>query len=160
MPSRRPQRRFPYLWTVWPAGVLDRQKHLATKALSDARKNQLADLTEAIRLAPNDFYTYFARAHVYEEEGNLDKAAADYTKVIQLGSLTKDTYLKTEAVLARASLHGKRGERDEAIADYSEVIQHRASAAIYCVRADLYEEKGDLDKAIADYNEAVQDRPG
>ncbi len=153
--------RFPYLWTTWPRGVLARLKHQDTQSLSDARKNQIADITEAIRLVPNDFYTYLSRAHIHEEQGDLDIAIADYTEVIRLtSSENADRYVNTVAVLARAWLLGTKGELDGAIADYSEVLRRTPYAAyVHCCRSGMYERQGKLDAAIADYTMAVQLRP-
>jgi tetratricopeptide (TPR) repeat protein len=143
---------------VWPRGVLDRQRHYDTKSLSDVRKHQIGDLTEAIRLAPNDFYTYFDRAHVYEEMSDSERAISDYTDVIRLVERNQaDIQLLSNAFLARAWLHGKKDELDGAIADYTEVIRLRPfHAYVRCCRAGIYAKKGELDKAIADYTEAVQ----
>ena len=153
--------RFPYLWTTWPRDVLDRYKHHDTKSLSDSRKNEIADLTEAIRLAPNDSYARIDRARIYEEQGDLNKAISDYTEVIRLISLRKaDIHLNTEALLARAWLLGKKGELDKAILDYTEVIRLRPhDAYARCCRSGMCERRGNLGKAIADCNEAVQLRP-
>ena len=152
--------RFPYLWSTWPDGVLDRQKHHDAKSLSDARKNQIADLTEAIRLAPNDFYTYLARADVYEEQGDLDKTILDCTAAIRVAP-RHDVYY-ANAVLARAWLYGKKGDLDKAIADCTEVIRYGwgyKAPYVRCYRAGMYEKQSKLDKAVADYTEAVQQEP-
>jgi tetratricopeptide (TPR) repeat protein len=44
----------------------------------------IADLTEAIRLEPDNPFTYCRRGMIYRRKNELDTAIADFTKAIQL----------------------------------------------------------------------------
>ena len=62
----------------------------ALRGLSYLRKgnldNAIADLSEAIRLDPNNASVYCDRSHAYERKGNLNKAKADIEQAEKLQS--------------------------------------------------------------------------
>jgi len=55
-------------------------KHFDEKNFDGA----IADLTEAIRLEPDNSFAYYARGLVYKDKNEFDAAIADFTKAIQL----------------------------------------------------------------------------
>jgi tetratricopeptide (TPR) repeat protein len=86
-----------------------------------------------------------------QENGDYDKAIADYTLAIQLDPNNKEAYDK----LGCAYL-----DQDDyflAVACYSELIKlDQKNADAYLNRGDAYRGKGNDDQAIADYSQAIQ----
>jgi tetratricopeptide (TPR) repeat protein len=117
------------------------------------KNRALADLTEAIRLDPQNAGYYIRRGHVYDDD---DRAIADYTRAIRL-----DPH-NTEAYSYRATLYRSKKDYDRAIADYTELIRLHPPEEVshldyaYTSRASLYVEMGDYDRAIADYTELIR----
>jgi tetratricopeptide (TPR) repeat protein len=77
----------------------------------------IADLTEAIRIAPDwpDAYTY--RGDIWYQKREFDRAIADYTEAIRLDPKNADVYRD------RGKVWFARGEFARAIADYTEAIR-------------------------------------
>jgi tetratricopeptide (TPR) repeat protein len=48
----------------------------------------IADLTQAIRLDPNNVYAYYMRGSAYHEKKDYDRAIADFTQAIRLENCT------------------------------------------------------------------------
>jgi tetratricopeptide (TPR) repeat protein len=119
----------------------------------------LADLTEAIRLDPNNAGYYISRGRMY---GSDDRAIADFTRAIRLDPHNADAYSDRGFVYY---FHKKDYYR--AIADYTEVIRldsteklhyaYKSRGDSYAARGSApYAGKGDYDQAIADYTEAIR----
>ena len=116
-----------------------------------------------IRLQPEDAEAYCSRGKAYAEKGELEKAAADYTKAIAL----KQDFV--EAYRGRAAVCEKKADLDGAIEDYLELIRLLPKAEadalqpklveIYKDRAKARAGAGDFDKAIADLSEVIRLRP-
>jgi tetratricopeptide (TPR) repeat protein len=85
-------------------------------------------------LQPEDDSTYYNRDNAYFENGEYDRAAADYNQAIRLGPSRGSIDAET----------GLRLGRDRTFADY------------YCARGLSYESKGELDSAIADFSKALR----
>jgi len=142
---------------------------------SEASGGYVADLTEAVRLDPNN-NTYKEALRVAQEKqkaaqqsqsaqsysdsakaaldkGDYDKAIADYTETIRL---EKDGYDRSRRYESRAKAYIAKKDWDNAIADYTELIRRASDVGeYYSGRAQAYLAKGDYDKAIADYTSAV-----
>lgn len=84
---------------------------------------------------------YLASAQKFIERGQLDKALAEYAKVVQEDPKETRTWLKM------AELHAKRGENAEA-------------TEIYLRTGDLYAEQGFAQKAVAVYKNVLKLSPG
>jgi tetratricopeptide (TPR) repeat protein len=66
----------------------------------------ISDLSESIKLEPNYYAAYQARALAYEANGELERALADYGKVLSLNPQDKDTIDKLQRI--EANLQAKR----------------------------------------------------
>jgi tetratricopeptide (TPR) repeat protein len=94
---------------------------------------------------------YLNRGGAYANNGDLDRASADFTKAIELDPKYAAAYL------IRGNLYGKKGDLDRAIADYTEAIRLNPKYALaYNNRGLDYLNKGDLDRAIADLDKAIE----
>jgi tetratricopeptide (TPR) repeat protein len=87
------------------------------RGLLSLDKDALADLDEAIFLAPDFVEAYRRRAAVHDTLGNDDKAVADYSRAIEL-----DPY-EPETIRKRANIYLKKNEPKRAVADYERLIE-------------------------------------
>jgi tetratricopeptide (TPR) repeat protein len=147
-------------------------------------KEGISNVTEDIKLNPNDDTLYHSRAQGYYMIGQFDKAIADHTKAIGLNPRVAGYYI------CRAFLYRWfKGQYDKAIADYTKAIdlnligEHdkaivddykdlgfsaraaknfilRRNTFAYKNRGDAYASDGQYDKAIADYDRAIELDPG
>jgi len=100
---------------------------------------------------PPDFSFYEKRADASLEKGDLDAAAADYTKAIELNANSATAYL------GRGSVHVAKKSWDSAIADFTKVVEMSPkNAAGYAKRAEALEKKGYADLAEGDYIKASE----
>ena len=105
---------------------------------------------DAIKLNPNNTYTYNNRGSAYGSKNSFDRAIADYTRAIELNPNYVDAYLN------RGVAYGEKGDYDRAIADYTKAIQlHPDLAKAYTHRGVAYHEKGEIIYAIQDYSMAI-----
>jgi len=99
---------------------------------------------------PNDADAYYKRGIAWLDEGEWDKAIADFTQAIRLDPKSSNPYND------RGVAWYLRGEYDKAIADCSEAIRlNPKDEMAYGNRGLTWSCKGEWDKAIADYNEAI-----
>jgi tetratricopeptide (TPR) repeat protein len=114
----------------------------------------LADVNEAIRLAPGEGNNYLVRAEIARAKGEPGKALADCGAVLRLDPKS------VGALVLRASIWAESQEYDKAIADFSEVIRHDPEVVpAYFGRAAVQGEKGEIDKAITDLGTAIHLNP-
>jgi tetratricopeptide (TPR) repeat protein len=114
----------------------------------------LADLNEAIRLAPRDADTRLTRALVWRAKGDPAKAIDEYSEVIRHDPQVVPAYF------GRAAIEGEMGELDKSIADLGSAIRLEPRLAdAYIVRAAAWNHQGSIDKAIADLSTAVALEP-
>jgi tetratricopeptide (TPR) repeat protein len=64
-----------------------------------------------------DFFIYLYRGNAYEKKGNLDRAIADYSKVIEIDPKYAPAYAK------RGAAYEKKRDHDRAIADFNKAIE-------------------------------------
>jgi tetratricopeptide (TPR) repeat protein len=84
-----------------------------------------------------DIQFYFDRGNDYYNEGNFDKAIADYTKVISMSPNQADVYFN------RGHAYYKKEKYEEAIKDYTKGIELRPDdAEIYYHRGLAYFKRG------------------
>ncbi|MFT5406730.1 MAG: tetratricopeptide (TPR) repeat protein, partial [Verrucomicrobiales bacterium] len=99
------------------------------------------------------------RGVTYGEQGDVDKAIADFTAVIELDDAPPEQV--AIALFYRGVTYGEQGDVDKAIADYSAVIElddappEQVAIALF-YRGVTYGEQGDVDKAIADYSAVIE----
>lgn len=103
----------------------------------------------ALAGAAEDFREGIAAARA----GDMDKAMAIFTRVIEDGAKDAGTDVKNmaSAYNLRGMCHDAKNEAELALADYSKAIELDAKMAeAYGNRAMLYMKLGDVDKAKAD----------
>jgi uncharacterized protein (TIGR02145 family) len=98
----------------------------------------------------NNATKYVDRGNEYKENGELDKAIAEYSEAIRVDPNYADAYY------CRGIVYIAIGSHDEAIADANKVIQldHNYALAYY-IRGLAYGAKGDCDNAIANHTESI-----
>ena len=114
-----------------------------------------ADLSEALRLNPNDAIAYRYRGDVWKAKGEYDKAIADYNDAI------KNDPKYVGALNNRGGAWYAKREFDRALADYNDAIKLAPNDGIlYFNRNCLWNDKKEFDKAIADGTKAINLSPG
>jgi tetratricopeptide (TPR) repeat protein len=115
----------------------------------------LAAFDRAIKRESDFIAAYEERAKVWLQKGDPDKAIADLSQAITLGSV-KSGSIRFD----RAELLSKQQKWDEAIADYSTVIESYPAWSYPLIgRGKAWTNKKEYDKAIADYDEAIRTSP-
>ena len=100
---------------------------------------------------------YYNRGVEYDNQGDHDRAIADYTEAMRLDPRNGGSADIGGAYNDRGDAYQAKGDYDRAIADYNEAIRLNPKyAKAYDNRGDMYKAKGDLDHAIADYSEAIR----
>ena len=142
----------------------------------------IADLNQAIALAPDFALAYQNRGNAWYARGNYGQAMADYDTAIKLDPNSPSPYVNRATVrrdlgyvdgaledyqkaislgAGGARLYGGRGQlylrqRDyiRALADFDRALQIEPSAANYMLRGHARQDSGDFERALADYAEA------
>lgn len=113
----------------------------------------LADLSNAIRLNPEDARAYHNRGEVYFKLKQFDMAVIDFTSGIQLESAETSFYLYAN----RGYVYLFLEQYDKAVADITKAIQiDPKNSVAYCFRGDTYFKMGQYDSAIKDYSEGIK----
>lgn len=105
----------------------------------------------AAQAMPGTAREFFNRGNQFLEQGDYDKAIADFTEVIRLNPQSDSAYLN------RGNAYSDNNDYDKAIADYTEAIRLNPQYAdAYYSRGDAYSDKKDYNKARADYTNAMR----
>lgn len=111
----------------------------------------MQDVSQALRLSPNEGAYYNCRGNIWMNKDDPDKALADFQHAIHLSP--SDAFYYGNA--ARAWL--KKKNIDQAIALATQGIQLDAKLFwIYRIRREAYEEKKEFLKAYIDYRSALR----
>jgi tetratricopeptide (TPR) repeat protein len=111
----------------------------------------IADLDEAIRLAPQNAEAYRNRGIAHRLNRDLDRAMENQTEAIRIDPNFARAYN------ARGFAYWAKGDFERAIADYTEAVRLDPSyATAYNNRGNAYAEKGNYDRAITDYDETIR----
>jgi tetratricopeptide (TPR) repeat protein len=118
-------------------------------------KDGLADLDQAIKLAPDSSVAHSLRAMALISLGRLDEAE---TALVKAHSVER---VHPRAFQVRGMLHGRRGRDEEAIRDFSRYIleYNPASAKSLYERALAYEQTGKLEEARSDLKRSIELAP-
>ena len=117
-----------------------------------AREPTVESLTRGLGRHPADPDRLSDRASLYVKQGELELAATDYTRAIEL-----EPFNLSDLLLARARLYAQQGRLGDAIADLTRTIElERDSTAALRDRAQLYAQRGDFDLAIGDASIVVE----
>src|SRR6202162_3638731 len=164
-----------------PAGVAYALRGLAFLDRGDIA-HAIADLNQAVALAPDFAPAYQNRGNAWYARGNYGQALADYDTAIKLDPNSPSPYVNRAAVRRdlgyvdgaledyqkaislgadSARLYGGRGQlylrqRDyvHALSDFDHALQIEPSAANYMLRARARQDSGDFARALADFAEA------
>jgi TPR repeat protein len=108
--------------------------------VSDSSNKKLSNASE-----------YIDRGREHRNNGDFNKAIADFNEAIRLDPNNEDAYC------GRGKVYEKIGDINKALADYNEAIRLNPNyVGAYSFRGGVYEKKGDLDNAIADYTMATR----
>jgi tetratricopeptide (TPR) repeat protein len=142
-----------------PAQVSDAERKQCTGEgaviPAEARIANCTALIESGRVPPAElFHAVNSRGAAWYEKGDLERAIADFDRVIEL----KPDY--ADGFYNRAVAWSARGDVERAIADYSAAVRLAPDhARAYNNRGDLLDKQGDFDRAIADYSKAIRLKP-
>jgi tetratricopeptide (TPR) repeat protein len=105
----------------------------------------IEECSSVIASHPDDVRAYSRRGQLWFERKEYDKAAADYTRAIELEP-NRPAHRRGRAVIRR-----EQGRLDDALADYSAALKIAPANPLFLTeRAAVYKAKGDLAKANAD----------
>jgi tetratricopeptide (TPR) repeat protein len=94
--------------------------------------------------------SYSNRGIAYFNQGEFDRAIADYNQALTLNPKSAAAYNN------RGNAYNTKHDYDRAIADYSEaIILDPKYAAPHNGRGNVYNDQHEFDRAIADYNDAI-----
>lgn len=97
---------------------------------------------------------YYTRGSEWANQGNHDRAIADFDLALELDAGLDAAYYN------RALSRSHRGEPDRAIADYDAAIKLRPGEVnAYLGRAAEWTAKGDYKRAVADFDQALRLAP-
>jgi tetratricopeptide (TPR) repeat protein len=114
----------------------------------------IVDLTEVIRLKPDDAGAYHNRGNAYRDKGEYEQAISDLTEAIWLEPYYAGAYNN------RGLAYVDMGQYDEAIADYKGAIRLKPDLKeAYHNRGNAYTDMGRYDEAIADFTKAIRLKP-
>lgn len=142
---------------VRSAGVANR--NLATKYMMRGkcyyRRQQIdkavSDLSEAVRLNPNDTRAYFERGRVHVKAKRDSRAIADFNEAIRLEPKSAQSYLWRGFVRERGN------NLDQAVIDFSEAIRLDSTLIVsYVGRGTSHIKAGRFRQAIDDFDEAIR----
>jgi serine/threonine protein kinase/Flp pilus assembly protein TadD len=111
-------------------------------------------LEEMVRLYPDEKLAHENLALINYQMKDYEETIAEYNKVIELDSLSKETYNILAYVYDAA---GRYDEAIKSINKYIELAPREANP--YDSRADIYARHAEVDKAIESYNKALEIKP-
>jgi len=120
----------------------------------DKAQDRLKDYALAIEADPGNADAWQARALVYLDQGQTDKAIEDYR------SLLKRNEDNVMALLALAEALTNIGKYDEALPHVEKAIKLKPESSLgYTMRARLKVLKEDIDGALTDLDQAIKNDP-
>jgi lipoprotein NlpI len=141
----------------------------ATLAVAQPRESQCGGITGNPTLAieacthaiefgslerPELAKAYYSRGTEWANQGNHERALADFDLALQLDPKFAAAYYN------RALSWSAKGESDRAISDYDAALKLKPiDGNVHIGRAVEYTLKGDYKRAIADYDEAIRIEP-
>ena len=126
-------------------------------------ESAIDDLTEVVRLQPENPVSYFNRASIWMRGGYHARAIADFTEAIRVDPTFAAAY--DERGFATMAFHPylsarKRHDIDSAINDYTEAIRlEPVRARPYTNRGFAFSTIGEFKSAIADFTKAIEFDP-
>jgi tetratricopeptide (TPR) repeat protein len=115
----------------------------------------IAELDEAIRLAPHDAEAHRRRGNLWGRKGDKGRALADYDEAIRIDPTDIAIFHD------RGIMWQRNGELDKALVDLDRAVRMSfADPKVYSDRGAVWLEKGRYDRALADFNQALKIDPG
>lgn len=131
-------------------------------------RGQVGNYSQKIRANPEDISLYFERADAYNSLHEYEKAAEDYSRIIELDSSPTPAVL-IKAYRERGLDHNHLGEYKKAIEDLSKAISLDSKDALACskktdshfaltytARGEAYERVGNVDLAARDLVKSIE----
>ncbi len=118
-------------------------------------KDDITLWTDVISKSPNKARPFFGRANAFADQGQYNKAIADYNKAIRFDSMSAIAYVN------RGLAYWKTGLTHKAFDDYSKAIEIKPEyfEIAYYNRGIAYGTFGQWEKAIVDYSAAIKINP-
>lgn len=117
-------------------------------------KNSFTFWNYIIKSSSESYLAYNNRGRIYERQGKLDLAVADYRQAIRINP----QYAKAHKNIAM--IYERLGDISSAIEAYSKAVEVKPNySGVYNNRALLYMKLGKMDLALADYNSAIASDP-
>ena len=111
-------------------------------------------INQKIRKDKNNYSAYCDRGHTYLAVGAYKRAAADYSRAVQINPK------KYEAYFYRARACDELGQLKRALRDYTKAIELNGPAyRLYQWRGQVYAKQGKWDLAIADFTKSIKLSP-
>jgi tetratricopeptide (TPR) repeat protein len=113
--------------------------------------HSIADLNQAVALAPEFVPAYQNRGNAWYARGNFGQAIADYDAEIKLDPNSASPYVN------RAAVRRDLGFLDGAMEDYAKAIDlDPGKATAYSGRGQVYMRQRDYGRALTDFDHALQ----
>ncbi|MDD5691624.1 MAG: tetratricopeptide repeat protein [Candidatus Omnitrophica bacterium] len=117
-------------------------------------ENEIVLWSDTISKSPEKLRPYNNRGLAYFDQGEYDKAIADFSRAIGLKRDYADGYYN------RGLAYHKKGEYNKAAADYTEAIKINPEyLKSYINRGQVYNVSGEHEKAILDFRRAIEIAP-
>lgn len=148
-----------FMWSHWHssrrAAEAERLVQIAYAAYEAGNHDVAIDrCTCAIGLDPRQAHAYIGRGLSYLAKGDVERAARDLNRAIEIGSAPFSGYT------ARGDLYARTGRLALAIQDYTRAIGFDPdAAAVYAGRAVAYARHGEIALALQDHDKAVRLMP-
>ena len=118
-------------------------------------KDTITLWTDVIEKHPNATIAYTNRGVYYNDGGLYEQAVADFTKALEIDSLSGEAYYN------RGNSYKQMQETENALEDFNKAIDIFPNyAEAYNKRAGIYVKYREKDKALADYTQAIKLKPG
>ena len=114
----------------------------------------IAQLDEALRLAPNDAQAHRRRGNLWSRKGEMDRALADYDEALRIDPSDIAIFHDRGVMWLRS------GDLDKALVDLDHAVRMSfANPEVYSDRGAVWFEKGRYDRALADFDHALKINP-
>jgi tetratricopeptide (TPR) repeat protein len=120
----------------------------------------MADMTDAIRLNPNDALAYSNRGILWREKHDVERAIDDFTQAIRINAVPRSDIGgdgHVNVYTNRGLAYFAKGDLALALADFDEAIRRdRNDIQAYYSRSKVHDARHDMDRAIADLNQVIR----
>jgi len=141
-----------------PRQKISKTKRLPAKATAPKKAvdydAEIKKLDALIKKDSKNIGAFYNRGWMYASKGDVQKAIADYSQVIEIDEEFGDAYYN------RGLLYIKMKRDEQAVRDFSKAIEFDSRAFdAYCNRGNVHFKMGKGDLAIKDYTAALKIKP-